>query len=292
MIYGDKKTGVIVTGATGKQGEYHISLMNEYARQVGGRGVVAGVTPKKAGQSVHGVPVYDTVKDALKEHDATASVIFVPAKAAGDSIMEVADAGLELAVVITEHIPVHDTMKAIAYAEMEGCKVIGPNCPGLMSPGEVKMGIMPAGLFSRGHVGVISRSGTLTYEVVDELTRAGIGQSTVIGIGGDPVIGQTFENALAQFAEDKDTKAVVLIGEVGGNLEAEGARNTDVPLVAYIAGISAPPDKRMGHAGAIVEGGESDARSKIAKLKKMDIPVASRPSEIPDLIRDLFRCHC
>lgn len=292
MIYGDKKTGVIVTGATGKQGEYHISLMNEYARQVGGRGVVAGVTPKKAGQSVHGVPVYDTVKDALKEHDATASVIFVPAKAAGDSIMEVADAGLELAVVITEHIPVHDTMKAIAYAEMEGCKVIGPNCPGLMSPGEVKMGIMPAGLFSRGHVGVISRSGTLTYEVVDELTRAGIGQSTVIGIGGDPVIGQTFENALAQFAEDKDTKAVVLIGEVGGNLEAEGARNTDVPLVAYIAGISAPPDKRMGHAGAIVEGGESDARSKIAKLKKMDIPVASRPSEIPALIRDLFRCHC
>jgi len=292
MIYGDKKTGVIVTGATGKQGEYHIGLMNEYARQVGGRGVVAGVTPKKAGQSVHGVPVYDTVKDALKEHDATASVLFVPAKAAGDSIMEVADAGLELAVVITEHIPVHDTMKAIAYAEMKGCKVIGPNCPGLLSPGEVKMGIMPAGLFSRGHVGVISRSGTLTYEVVDELTRAGMGQSTVIGIGGDPVIGQTFENALALFAEDRETKAVVLIGEVGGNLEAEGARNTDVPLVAYIAGISAPPDKRMGHAGAIVEGGESDARSKIANLKKMDIPVASRPSEIPDLIRDLFRCHC
>jgi succinyl-CoA synthetase alpha subunit len=292
MIYGDKKTGVIVTGATGKQGEYHIGLMNEYARQAGGRGVVAGVTPKKAGKSVHGMPVYDTVKDALRDHDATASVIFVPAKAAGDSIMEVADAGLELAVVITEHIPVHDTMKAIAYAEMEGCKVIGPNCPGLLSPGEIKMGIMPAGLFSRGHVGVISRSGTLTYEVVDELTRAGIGQSTVIGIGGDPVIGQTFENALAQFAEDKETKAVVLIGEVGGNLEAEGARNTDVPLVAYIAGISAPPDKRMGHAGAIVEGGESDARSKIAKLKKMDIPVASRPSEIPDLIRDLFRCHC
>ena len=292
MIYGDKKTGIIVTGATGKQGEYHIGLMNEYARQVGGRGVVAGVTPKKAGQTVHGVPVYDTVKDALKEHDATAGVLFVPGKAAGDSIMEVADAGLELAVVITEHIPVHDTMRAIAYAEMKGCKVIGPNCPGLLSPGEVKMGIMPASLFSRGHVGVISRSGTLTYEVVDELTRAGIGQSTVIGIGGDPVIGQTFENALAQFAEDKETKAVVLIGEVGGNLEAEGARNTDVPLVAYIAGISAPPDKRMGHAGAIVEGGESDAKSKIAKLKKMNIPVASRPSEIPDLIRDLFKCHC
>ncbi|MFA5332604.1 MAG: succinate--CoA ligase subunit alpha [Methanoregula sp.] len=292
MIYGDKKTGIIVTGATGKQGEYHIGVMNEYARQVGGRGVVAGVTPKKGGLSVHGVPVYNTIKEALREQDATAGVIFVPGKAAGDSIMEAADAGLELAVVITEHIPVHDTMKAIAYAEMEGCRVIGPNGPGLLSPGEVKMGIMPSSLFSRGHVGVISRSGTLTYEVVDELTRAGIGQSTVVGIGGDPVIGQTFEEVLKQFAQDKETKAVVLIGEVGGNLEAEGARNTDVPLVAYIAGISAPPDKRMGHAGAIVEGGESDAKSKIAQLKKMNIPVASRPSEIPDLIRDLFRGQC
>ena len=292
MIYGDKNTGILVQGATGKQGEFHIGLMNAYARQVGGKGVVAGVTPGKGGQQVHGVPVFNTVKEAMREYDIGAAVIFVPAGAAGDAIMEEANAGIPAIVCITEHIPVHDTMKAIAYARMEGASVIGPNCPGLLSPGEVKMGIMPAGLFSRGHVGVISRSGTLTYEVVDELTRAGIGQSTVIGIGGDPVIGQTFENALAQFAEDKETKAVVLIGEVGGNLEAEGARNTDVPLVAYIAGISAPPDKRMGHAGAIVEGGESDARSKIAKLKKMDIPVASRPSEIPDLIRDLFRCHC
>jgi len=292
MIYGDKKTGIIVTGATGRQGEYHINLMNEYARKVGGKGVVAGVTPKKGGQTVHDVPVYNTVKEALREHDATAGVVFVPGGAAADSIMEAADAGLELVVAITEHVPVHDTMKAIAYAKMQGCAVIGPNCPGLLSPGEVKMGIMPAGLFSRGNVGVISRSGTLTYEVVDELTRAGIGQSTVVGIGGDPVIGQTFEDVLARFAEDPETKAVVLIGEVGGNLEAEGAKSTDVPLVAYIAGVSAPPDKRMGHAGAIVEGGESDAKSKIARLKKMDIPVASRPSEIPDMVRDLFRSHC
>ena len=202
--------------------------------------------------------------------------------------MEAADAGIGLVVAITEHIPVHDTMKAIAYAHEKGCSVIGPNCPGLLSPGEVKMGIMPAQLFLRGNVGVISRSGTLTYEVVDELTRAGIGQSTVVGIGGDPVIGQTFTDVLERFKGDPQTKAVVLIGEVGGNLEEEGAKSSDLPLVAYIAGTSAPPDKRMGHAGAIAEGGEGDAGSKIARLKKLGVPVASRPSEIPGMVRDLF----
>jgi len=291
MIYGDKKTGILVQGATGRQGEFHIGLMNAYAREVGGRGVVAGVTPGKGGQEVHGVPVYNTVREATAAHDIAASVIFVPAGAAADAIMEEASAGIGTIVCITEHIPVHDTMKAVAYARMQGCSVIGPNCPGLLSPGEVKMGIMPAGLFSRGNVGVISRSGTLTYEVVDELTRAGIGQSTVVGIGGDPVIGQTFVDVLGEFAHDPLTKAVVLIGEVGGNLEEEGAKATDLPLVAYIAGISAPPDKRMGHAGAIVEGGEGDARSKIARLKKHGVPVASRPSEIPDMVRKLF-CGC
>jgi succinyl-CoA synthetase alpha subunit len=292
MIYGDKKTGVLVQGATGKQGEFHIGLMNTYARQVGGRGVVAGVTPGKGGQQVHGAPVYNTVKDAMKEHDIGAAVIFVPAGAAADAIMEEANAGITTIVCITEHIPVQDTMKAIAFARMEGASVIGPNCPGLLSPGELKMGIMPAGLFSRGNVGVISRSGTLTYEVVDELTRAGIGQSTVVGIGGDPVIGQTFIDVLERFEKDSQTKAVVLIGEVGGNLEEEGAKSTDLPLVSYIAGVSAPPDKRMGHAGAIVEGGEGDARSKIARLKKHGVPVASRVSEIPELVRELFRCGC
>ncbi|MDO9326171.1 MAG: succinate--CoA ligase subunit alpha, partial [Methanoregula sp.] len=288
MIYGDKKTGILVQGATGKQGEFHIGLMNTYAREVGGRGVVAGVTPGKGGQQVHGVPVYNTVREAMSEHDIGASVIFVPAGAAADAIMEEAHAGIETIVCITEHIPVHDTMKAVAYATMQGSSVIGPNCPGLLSPGEVKMGIMPSGLFSRGNVGVISRSGTLTYEVVDELTRAGIGQSSVVGIGGDPVIGQTFVDVLKEFENDPQTKAVVLIGEVGGNLEEEGAKFTDLPIVAYIAGISAPPDKRMGHAGAIVEGGEGDARSKIARLKKNGVPVASRPSEIPDMVRKLF----
>ena len=289
MIYGDKRTGILVQGATGRQGEFHIRLMNAYAQQVGGRGVVAGVTPGKGGQQVHGVPVYDTVKEAMRDHDIGAAVIFVPAGAAADSIMEEADAGIGTIVCITEHIPVHDTMKAVAYAKVQGSFVIGPNCPGLLSPGEVKMGIMPAQLFARGNVGVISRSGTLTYEVVDELTRAGIGQSTVVGIGGDPVVGQTFVDVLERFKNDPQTKAVVLIGEVGGNLEEEGAQSTDIPIVAYIAGKSAPPDKRMGHAGAIVEGGEGDATSKIGRLTKAGVPVASRPSEIPAMVRQLFR---
>ena len=291
MIYGDKRTGILVQGATGRQGEFHIRLMNAYAQQVGGRGVVAGVTPGKGGQQVHGVPVYDTVKEAMRDHDIGAAVIFVPAGAAADSIMEEADAGIGTIVCITEHIPVHDTMKAVAYAKVQGSFVIGPNCPGLLSPGEVKMGIMPAQLFARGNVGVISRSGTLTYEVVDELTRAGIGQSTVVGIGGDPVVGQTFVDVLERFKNDPQTKAVVLIGEVGGNLEEEGAQSTDIPIVAYIAGKSAPPDKRMGHAGAIVEGGEGDATSKIGRLTKAGVPVASRPSEIPAMVRQLF-CSC
>ena len=288
MIYADKGTGVIVTGATGKQGAFHISLMNEYARLVGGRGVVAGVSPGKAGFEVVGVPIYNTVRDALAEHDAACSVIFVPAFAAADSIMESANAGISLAVAITEHIPVHDTMKAISYAEMNGCRVIGPNCPGLISPGEIKLGIMPAHLSTRGNIGVISRSGTLTYEIVDELTKAGLGQSSVVGIGGDPVIGQTFADVLAEFEKDPQTKAVAIIGEVGGSLEEEGARSTDLPIVAYIAGVSAPPEKRMGHAGAIIEGGEGDASSKIQRLKENGVPVASRPSEIPGLIRTLI----
>jgi len=288
MIYGDRNSGTIVWGATGRQGSFHINLMNEYARSVSGRGVVAGITPGKGGQEVCGVPVYNSAKEALAEQDAETAVIFVPAGAAGDAIMEAAHAGLDLAVAITEHIPVHDAMRAIAYADICGCAVIGPNCPGLLSPGEQKLGIMPAHLATRGHVGVISRSGTLTYEVVDELTRAGIGQSTIVGIGGDPVIGQTFADVLARFEEDPETEAVVLIGEVGGNLEEEGVRSTDLPLVSYIAGVTAPPNKRMGHAGAIIEGGEGDARSKIERLKLLGIPVASRPSEIPGILRDLL----
>ncbi len=288
MIYGDRNTGVIVQGATGNQGAFHISLMNEYARSVGGRGVVAGVTPGKGGQTVHGIPVYDSVREAADEHDFTTSVLFVPGFAAGDSIMEAASAGLDLVVAITEGIPVHDTMRALAFAKMEGCCVIGPNCPGTLSPGELKLGIMPPQLAMPGNVGIISRSGTLTYEVVNELTRAGIGQSTIVGIGGDPVIGQTFVDVLERFEKDPQTKAVVLIGEVGGNLEEEGAAATSIPIVGYVAGVSAPPEKRMGHAGAIIEGGEGDARSKIARLTRMGVPVAGKPSEIPALVRELL----
>ncbi len=288
MIYADRDSGIIVTGATGKQGAFHIGLMNEYSRSTGGRGVVAGITPGKGGQEIHGVPIYNSVREALAEQDASVSVIFVPGGAAMDSVMEVATAGIHLAVIITEHIPVHDSMKAIAYARLNDCDVIGPNCPGLLSPGEIKLGIMPAHLSSRGPIGVISRSGTLTYEIVDELTRAGLGQSTIIGIGGDPVIGQTFADVLSRFEEDSQTKGVVMIGEVGGSLEAEGAASTGLPVAAYIAGISAPPEKRMGHAGAIIEGGEGDARSKIDRLRKMGVPVASRPSEIPSLIRKII----
>jgi succinyl-CoA synthetase alpha subunit len=285
MIYADRKTRVIVQGATGNQGSFHIGRMNQYARSVGGQGVVAGVTPGKGGQESAGVPVYDSVLEAVHAHDVTASVMFVPGGAAADSIMEAADAGLDLVVAITEHIPVHDVMKACAYAKIRGCTVIGPNCPGLLSPGEISMGIMPSHLYSPGSVGVVSRSGTLTYEVVHELTRAGIGQSSVVGIGGDPVIGQTFADVLDQFSQDPATKAVVLLGELGGNLEEEGARMAELPVVVFIAGTSAPPEKRMGHAGAIVSGGEGDANSKIKRLKALGVPVASRLSEIPELIR-------
>lgn len=288
MIYGDKHLRVLVQNATGKQGSFHLALMNEYARSVAGTGVVAGMAPGKSGIEVHGVPIYGSVRAAMAEHDIDASVIFVPGQAAGDAIMEAAAAGIGLVVVITEHIPVHDAMRAIAYSKLEGTTVIGPNCPGLLSPGEYKLGIMPAHLFSRGSVGVISRSGTLTYEIVHELTRAGIGQSTVIGIGGDPIIGQTFADALHLFEKDPLTKAVVVIGEVGGALEEEGVQCTDMPIVAYIAGITAPSEKRMGHAGAIVEGGEGDARSKIDRLRGLGVPVASRPSEVPSLVRDLI----
>lgn len=262
--------------------------MNTYAREVGGKGVVAGVTPGKQGQEVQGVPIYNSIRSALRDHDARAGVIFVPGAAAADSIMEGADAGLELIVAITERIPVHDTMKAISFAHLRGCTIIGPNCPGLLSPGECKLGIIPSHLAMQGNVGVVSRSGTLTYEVVHELTRAGIGQSSIIGIGGDPISGQTFVDVLERFDQDPQTKAVVLIGEVGGNLEEEGAASTELPIVAYIAGATAPPEKRMGHAGAIVEGGSGDARTKMRNLEDMGILVASKPSDIPLMIHGLL----
>ncbi|HJJ95089.1 MAG TPA: succinate--CoA ligase subunit alpha [Methanocorpusculum sp.] len=289
MIYADKETEVLVQGATGSQGRFHINLMNEYARKVGGAGVVAGMTPGKGGQDVFGVPVYNTVADAVDKHNIGATVIFVPGAGCGDAIMEAADAGIPTIVTITEHIPVHDVMRAISYADKCGSKVIGPNCPGMMIPEECKLGIIPANLCMKGNVGVVSRSGTLTYQVIQELSDAGLGQSGIVGIGGDAVIGQTFSNVIDTFKESGTTDSVVLIGEVGGNLEIEGAlraRELGLPVVAYIAGVSAPKEKRMGHAGAIVEGGEGDAASKIERLRSLGIPTATRPSEIPALMKE------
>ena len=289
MIYADKETEVLVQGATGSQGRFHINLMNEYARKVGGAGVVAGMTPGKGGQDVFGVPVYNTVTDAVDKHNIGATVIFVPGAGCGDAIMEAADAGIPTIVTITEHIPVHDVMRAISYADKCGSKVIGPNCPGMMIPEECKLGIIPANLCMKGNVGVVSRSGTLTYQVIQELSDAGLGQSGIVGIGGDAVIGQTFSNVIDTFKESGTTDSVVLIGEVGGNLEIEGAlraRELGLPVVAYIAGVSAPKEKRMGHAGAIVEGGEGDAASKIERLRSLGIPTATRPSEIPALMKE------
>ncbi len=291
MIYADKDTEILVQGATGSQGAFHINLMNQYAKEVGGRGVVAGMTPGKGGQMVHGLPVYNTVWDAMDKHDIGASVIFVPAGGCGDAIMEAADARIPTVVAITEHIPVHDVMRALAYAKTCGTKVIGPNCPGFMIPEECKLGIIPANLCRKGDVGVVSRSGTLTYEVISELSLAGLGQSGIVGIGGDPIIGQTFSEVMDVFKADGRTRAAVMIGEVGGNLEIRGAKRAlalGIPTVAYIAGISAPKEKRMGHAGAIVEGGESDAASKIERLQELGISVATRPSQIPELVRELL----
>ena len=292
MIYADEKTGILVQGATGSQGSFHIHLMNQYAKTIGSCGVVAGTSPGKGGQFVENVPIYNSVLEAVKNQpNIGATVIFVPANNCGDAIMEAANAGIPTIVTITEHVPVHDVMNAIEYAKSCGSKVIGPNGPGFLVPNKCKLGIIPHNLCLPGSIGVISRSGTLTYEVISELSRVGIGQSGIIGIGGDPVIGQTFSDVIDEMYDDGNTKGIILIGEVGGNLEIDGANHAlsmDLPVVAYIAGVSAPKDKRMGHAGAIIDGGDSDAQSKIDKLRNIGIPVANRPFEIPTIIKSLI----
>ncbi len=277
-------TRAIVQGITGRQGSFHTRLMLDY-----GTNIVAGVTPGKGGQEVHGVPVYDTVREALAEHDANASIIFVPARFAKDAVLEAIEAGLELVVVITEHIPVRDTMEFLALARREGTTIIGPNTPGIITPGECKLGVMPGHVFKRGRVGMVSRSGTLTYEIAAQLTRAGLGQSTCLGIGGDPVVGLTFTEVLDMFERDPETEAVVLIGEIGGNLEELAAqyireREYPKPVVAFIAGRTAPPGKRMGHAGAIIMGRAGTAQSKIEALERAGVPVARTPKEVAELV--------
>jgi succinyl-CoA synthetase alpha subunit len=283
----DRSTKVLVQGITGREGSFHTEAMIRY-----GTKVVAGVTPGKGGSSVHGVPVYDSVEEAMRAHpEINASIVFVPARFAPDAVYEAIDAGIGMIVVITEGIPIHEGIRLIRYARMRGVRVIGPNTPGVITPGECKLGIMPGHVFSRGRVGIVSRSGTLTYEVAMQLTSAGLGQSTCIGIGGDPVVGTDFIEVLELFRGDPGTDAVVLIGEIGGDAEERVARYVvetgyPKPIVAYVAGRTAPPGKRMGHAGAIISMGVGDAESKIRALSSAGIRVASAPFEIPALARE------
>jgi succinyl-CoA synthetase alpha subunit len=279
----DEKTRAIVQGITGRDGSFHTRGMMEY-----GTKVVGGVTPGKGGESVHGVPVFNTLAEAREATGANASVIYVPFAYATDAVLEAAEAGLELVVCITEGVPVVDTVRAMRLLEGSGTRLVGPNCPGVISPGKSKLGIMPGAIHTRGPVGVVSRSGTLTYEVVHNLTHAGIGQSTCIGIGGDPVIGTRFIDVLELFEEDDETEAIVLIGEIGGTDEEEAAEyiahHVTKPVVGFIAGRTAPPGKRMGHAGAIVSGGSGTAAEKVKALERHGIGVASTPAEIGALV--------
>ena len=282
-----KDTRLVVQGFTGSEGTFHAGQMIEY-----GTNVVGGVTPGKGGQKHLDRPVFNTVADAVKNEGANTSVIFVPPPFAADAIMESAMAGIEVIICITEGIPVQDMVKAKQVCSSHGATLIGPNCPGVITPGEAKVGIMPAMIFTPGNVGLISRSGTLTYEAVDQLTKAGLGQSTAIGIGGDPVIGTNHTDAVKLFNEDPGTDAIVLIGEIGGTAEEDAAayieKNVDKPVVAFIAGSTAPPGRRMGHAGAIISGGEGSAEDKKKALKAAGVTVADSPAEIGVTLKSIL----
>jgi len=278
-IWADKSTRVVVQGLTGKEGQFHAARCREY-----GTRIVAGMTPGKGGTSVDGVPVFNTLAEAREKTACNASLIFVPPMAAADAILEAADAGVELIVCITEGIPARDEVLVKRALAGTRSRLIGPNCPGIISPGRAKLGIMPAHIHMEGTVGVVSRSGTLTYEAVDQLTKLGLGQSTCIGIGGDPVPGTSFVDVLEAFAADPETEAVVMIGEIGGSAEEEAAAfilaHMDKPVAAFIAGQTAPPGRRMGHAGAIISGGKGTAAEKIEALQAAGIHVVATPAEI------------
>ncbi len=289
VILVDKNTRVLVQGITGREGSFHTKLMLEY-----GTKIVAGVTPGKGGQEVHGVPVYDSIAEAVKEQGSIdASIVFVPARFAAEAVYEALDNNIKTVVVITEGIPVHDELGFVRYAKYIGAYIIGPNTPGIMSPGHTKIGIMPAHVFKPGNIGLVSRSGTLTYEIARELGKQGYGISTVLGLGGDPVTGLNFIEVYNLFAEDPDTDVVVLIGEIGGDAEERFAKyysglEKKKPVVAYIAGKTAPPGKRMGHAGAIISMGMGDYASKRKALEEAGIPVADKPSDIPLLVNKVL----
>lgn len=280
----NKNSKLIVQGITGFQGRFHTEQMIKY-----GTHIVAGVTPGKGGEKVGDVPVYDTIAEALQEHEANASICFVPGAFAKGALIEALEHNLNPVVMITEHIPVHDTMSVVHLARHRNIHIVGPNTPGLISPGECKVGIMPSHVFEKGNVGLISRSGTLTYEIAANMTDAGIGQSTCVGLGGDPITGLNFIDLLALFEKDSDTNALVLIGEIGGQNEEDAAefikKSVTKPVVAYITGRTAPPGKRMGHAGAIISGGMGSAESKISALKEANVRVADFPHEIPSLLK-------
>ena len=291
----DRNTRLIVQGITGRDGAFHTQQMIAY-----GTKVVAGVTPGKGGTEMHGVPVFDSVAEAMAATKANASVIYVPAPFAADAIHEAADAGVPLIVCITEGVPVRDTLAAWHKVNalrgpnaLGRPRLIGPNCPGLISPGQSKVGILPGHICAPGPIGVVSKSGTLTYEVVKQLTDAGLGQTTCLGIGGDPVIGTDFIDALTLFEADPKTEAIVLMGEIGGNAEEQAAqfikRHVTKPVVAFVAGQTAPPGKRMGHAGAIISGGTGTAAEKMAAFEAAGVPVARIPSEIPGLVSELLQ---
>lgn len=284
-IFLDKNSRVIVQGITGAEGSYHTDRMVKY-----GTNLVGGVTPGKGGQTTpHGLPVFDTVKEAVEATGATHTCIFVPPPFAADALYEAYEAGITFAVCITEGVPVHDTLKVVGTTA--GMRIIGPNCPGLVSPGKALVGIMPGHIFKEGRVGVMSRSGTLTYEVVDLLTREGFGQSTCVGVGGDPIIGTTFVECLREFKNDPQTGALVLCGEIGGSDEEDAAafiaeHLPEMPVVAFVGGRNAPPGKSLGHAGAIISGNFGTPQSKIAAFQAAGVPVADRPSDIPRLLAE------
>ena len=280
----NKQSRLIVQGITGRDGGFHASKMKGY-----GTNVVGGTSPGKGGEEADGIPVFNTVRDAVKETAADTSVIFVPAPFAKDAMMEAADAGIKLIVCITEGVPTLDVVEAYSYIRRKGANLIGPNCPGLISPGKSLVGIMPTMIFKEGSTGVISRSGTLTYEVVYNLTDKGMGQSTAVGVGGDPVVGLYYRELLEMFENDPETDSIALIGEIGGDAEERAAEyirdHVTKPVAVFIAGQQAPPGKQMGHAGAIISSGSGTAAEKIAAFEAVGVPVAKEPSQIPDLLR-------